>query len=50
MLEELLHRRRIDKWRAETTAEAAAAAKDFRSGKLKPASANTVIARLRAAK
>ena len=50
MLEELLHRRRIETWRTETAAEAASAAKSFRSGKLKSASADSVIARLRAAK
>ena len=50
MLEELLHRRRIENWRNETAAEAVAAAKTFRSGKLKSTSAANVIARLRAAK
>jgi len=50
MLEELLHRRRIETWRKETAAEAAEAAKAFRSGKLKSASAGSVIARLHAAK
>ena len=50
MLEELLHRRRIETWRNDTAAEAVAATKNFRSGKLKSASAESVIARLRAAK
>ena len=50
MLEELLHRRRIETWRKDTAAETAEAAKAFRSGKLKSASAESVIARLRAAK
>lgn len=50
MLEELLHRRRIESWRVETAAEAAAAAKAFRSGKLKATSADNLIARLRTAK
>ena len=50
MLEELLHRRRIENWRTDTAAEAATAAKAFRSGKLKSASAESVITRLRAAK
>ena len=50
MLEELLHRRRIETWRNETAAEAVSAAKSFRSGKLKPASVGNIIARLRAAK
>ena len=50
MLEELLHRRRTETWRNETAAEAATAAKSFRSGKLKSASADSIIARLRAAK
>jgi hypothetical protein len=50
MLEELLHRRRIETWRAETAANAVAATKSFRSGKLKSASVDSVIARLRAAR
>jgi len=50
MLEELLHRRRIENWRNETAAEAVAATKAFRAGKLKSASADNIIARLRAAK
>ena len=50
MLEELLHRRRIEHWRTETAAEAAAAVKAFRSGKLKSASADNIIARLRTGK
>jgi hypothetical protein len=50
MLEELLHRRRIENWRNETAAEAVVVTKAFRSGKLKSASADNIIARLRAAK
>ena len=50
MLAELLQRRRVESWRKETAADAAAAAKKFRAGKLKAASAGNVIARLRAAK
>jgi hypothetical protein len=50
MLEELLHRRRIETWRAETAAEAVAATKAFRAGKLKSSSADQLIACLRAAK
>ena len=51
MLEELLHCRRIETWRNdETAAEAAAEAKTFRAGKRKSASADNIIARLRAAK
>jgi len=50
MLEELLHRRRIDAWRTETALEAETAARAFRAGKLKSAPAHNVIARLRAAK
>ena len=46
MLEELLHRRRIETWRTETAAEAASAVKAFRSGKLKSTSADDVLARL----
>ncbi len=45
MLEELLHRRRIEGWRTETAA--AAATKAFRAGKLKSASVDNIIARLR---
>jgi hypothetical protein len=50
MLEELLHRRRIEHWRKETAIEAAVSVKAFRSGKLKAASADNIIARLRTAK
>jgi hypothetical protein len=50
MLEELLHRRRIETWRNDTAAEAVAAAKSFRAGKLKSASADNIIARLHTAK
>ena len=50
MLEELLHRRRIDNWRNETATEAAAAVNAFRSGKLKPASVEIIISRLRKSK
>ena len=48
MLEELLCRRRIESWRADTAADAVQAVKAFRTGKLKPQSAGSVIARLRA--
>jgi hypothetical protein len=47
MLEELLRLRRIEDWRADTAADAAKALKDFRSGKLKARSVQSVIARLR---
>lgn len=50
MLEELLRRQRIETWRKETAAEAATAAKAFRAGKLKSASADSIIAQLRASK
>jgi tRNA(His) 5'-end guanylyltransferase len=50
MLEELLRRRRIESWRAETAADAAWSAKALRAGKLKPQSAGNVITRLRAAR
>jgi len=50
MLEELLRRRRIETWRAETATDAAQSAKALRTGKLKPQSVEGVIARLRAAK
>ena len=50
MLEELLRRRRLESWRAETAANAARSAKALRAGKLKPQTAENVIARLRAAR
>jgi hypothetical protein len=50
MLEELLRRRRIESWRADTAAAAAQSVKSLRAGKLKPQSAGSVIARLRAVK
>jgi len=50
MLEDLLRKRRIDSWRAETAAAAKTAAAAFRAGKLKPQPVEDIIARLRAAK
>lgn len=50
MLAELLHHRRIEAWRKETAAEAVAATKAFRCGKLKSGSADSILARLRVAK
>jgi len=50
MLEELLRKRRIEAWRADTAVEAKKAAASFRSGNLKAQSAETVIARLRRGK
>ena len=50
MLEELLCRRRIESWRADTATDAAQSAKALRAGKLKPQSVASVITRLRAAK
>jgi hypothetical protein len=50
MLEELLRRRRIESWRSATATDAAQSVKDLQAGKLKPQSAGSVIARLRAAK
>ena len=50
MLEELLRKRRIEAWRADTALEAKKAAASLRSGKLKPQSAETIIAHLRRAK
>jgi hypothetical protein len=47
MLESLLHKRRVEAWRAETATEAKNAAAAFRSGKLKAQSAESIIARLR---
>lgn len=42
--------RRLDIWRQETAAAAGKAAKDFRAGKLKAQSPESVISKLRAAK
>ena len=50
ILEDLLRKRRIEAWRAETATEAKNAAAAFRSGRLKAQSAESVITRLRAAK
>ena len=50
ILEDLLRKRRIEAWRAETATEAKNGAAAFRSGKLKAQSAESIIARLRAAK
>ncbi len=50
ILEDLLRKRRIELWRRETADETRQAAAAFRSGKLKAQSAESVIARLRAAK
>ena len=50
MLEDLLRRRRVEAWRVETAAEATRSVKALRSGKLKPQSADSVIARLRSFK
>jgi hypothetical protein len=50
ILEDLLRKRRIEAWRAETATEAKNDAAAFRSGKLKAQSAESIIARLRAAK
>jgi len=50
MLEELLHKRRIEKWRKETAAAGRKAVKAYQSGKLKGQSADNVIAALRGLK
>ena len=47
ILEDLLRKRRIEAWRAETAAEGKKSAVAFRSGKLKAQSAEDIIARLR---
>jgi len=44
------HHCRIESWRAETAAAAIVASRSFRSGKLKSASADSVISHLRPAK
>ncbi|MHB8524387.1 MAG: hypothetical protein ACYDH9_27010 [Limisphaerales bacterium] len=50
ILEDLLRKRRIEAWRAETAAEAKKSVAALRSGKLKAQSAESVIARLREAR
>lgn len=47
ILEDLLRKRRIEAWRAETATEGKKSAAAFRSGKLKAQSAEEVITRLR---
>mgnify|MGYP001619184240 CR=1 FL=1 len=47
MLEELLHKRRVEGWRRETAAAGRKATKAFRAGKLKGQSVETVINQLR---
>ncbi len=47
MLENLLRKRRVEAWRAETATEAKKGAAAFRSGKLKAQSVEDVITRLR---
>ena len=47
MLEDLLRKRRTETWRRETAAAAKEAMKSFRTGKLKPQSAQSIIASLR---
>ena len=47
MLEELLHKRRIEAWRKETAAAARQAAKALRCGKLTAQSPRDVIAAVR---
>ncbi|MBU6401920.1 MAG: hypothetical protein KGS61_16510 [Verrucomicrobia bacterium] len=49
ILEDLLHKRRVEAWRTETANEAKKAAAALRAGKLKPQSTEAVIARLREA-
>jgi hypothetical protein len=50
MLEGLLRKRRIEAWRVETAAAAKEAVKSLRADRLKPQSAETIIARLRRGK
>jgi len=50
MLEDLLHKRRIEGWRRETAAAGRKATKAFRAGKLKGQSVETVINKLRGVK
>ncbi len=50
LLESLLRKRRIEAWRQETAAAAKEAMKSLRAGKLKPQSAESIIARLRLGK
>lgn len=46
MLEELLHKRRLDSWRQEAAVAARKSIKEFRAGKLKLETVDSVIARL----
>jgi hypothetical protein len=46
----MINRRRIKIWQTKTAIEAAVAAKGFRTGKIRSASAASVIAHLRAMK
>jgi hypothetical protein len=48
LLAELLRKRQIEKWRAETAVEARRALKALRTGKLKPQSVDGTINELRA--
>jgi hypothetical protein len=50
MLEELLHKRRVDGWRQETAAAARKSIRAYRAGKLKSQPVEDVIRQLRAAK
>ncbi len=48
MLEELLRKRRVEKWRRDTAAEGRKAIRNFRAGRVKSAPVEDVIARLHA--
>jgi hypothetical protein len=48
LLADLLRKRQIEKWRAETAAEGRRAVKAVRAGKLKAQSADSIISELRA--
>jgi len=48
MMLEIARKRRIEAWRKETAAYGRKAVRDFRAGKLKAESAQSVVARLRA--
>jgi hypothetical protein len=50
ILEELLHKRRIENWRKETAAAGRKAVKTFQTGKLKGQSVEDVIVTLRESK
>lgn len=49
MLEQLLHKRRVEAWREQTARMGRKALKDYRAGRIKPEPVEDIIARLNAA-